>query len=114
MFTFNEISNQNLDWFWNAWVFQPGYGDLALTTFDKNTSKVHIKNIGGLPVPIVLKLIYKDGKEELIKRTAEVWSQGDSSVAIDIDTIKNLQSIQLNTTQYPDSDKTNNSLEIKL
>ena len=64
--------------------------------------------------PIFLKLTYKDGKEELIKRTAEVWSQGDSSVAIDIDTIKNLQSIQLITTHYPDSDKTNNSLEIKL
>jgi Peptidase family M1 domain len=114
MFTFNEISKQNLDWFWNAWVFQPGYGDLALTGFDKNTSKVNIKNIGGLLVPIILKLTYKDGKEQLIKRTAEVWSQGDSSVAIEIDTIKNLQSIQLNTTQYPDSDKTNNSLEIKL
>ena len=114
MFTFNDISNKNLDWFWNAWVFQPGHGDLELMGLDKNTSKLNIKNIGGLPVPIILKLTYKGGAEQLIERTAEVWSQGDSSVAIDIDNIKNLNSIQLITTHYPDSDKTNNGLEIKL
>ena len=113
MFTFNDVSNQNLDWFWNAWVFQPGYGDLELTGLNKNTSKLNIKNIGGLPVPIILKLTYKDGAEQWIERTAEVWSQGDSSVAIDIDNIKNLKSIQLITTHYPDSDKTNNGLKLE-
>ncbi len=113
MFTFNEISNQNLDWFWNAWVFQPGYGDLELTGLDKNTSKVNITNIGGLPLPIILKLTYIDGTEQLIEKTAEVWSQGNKSVAIAIENSKNLKSLQLITTHYPDADNTNNSLEVK-
>lgn len=114
MFTFNEISNQNLDWFWNAWVFQPGYGDLELTGLDKNTSKVNIKNVGGLPVPIILKLTYKDGTEQLIERTAAIWSNGDKEVAIAIENSENLKSLQLITTHYPDVDKTNNSLEVEL
>lgn len=114
MFTFNEISNQNLDWFWNAWVFKPGYGDLGIVNIDIEKSKVVINNVGGLPLPIILKLTYKDGTEQLIERTAKVWSQGDNTIAIDIETIKNVASIQLVTTHYPDSDKTNNLLEIKL
>ncbi|MDO7172891.1 M1 family metallopeptidase [Mariniflexile sp. AS56] len=114
MFTFSEISNRNLDWFWNAWIFQPGYGDLGLSDLDKNTSKVTIKNRGGLPLPIILKLTYKDGTEQLIERTAQVWSQDDNAIAIDIETIKNVVFIQLVTTHYPDSDNTNNLLEIKL
>lgn len=114
MFTINDISNQNLDWFWNAWVFQYGYADLELTKLDKNNSKINIKNIGGLPLPVILKVSYKDGTEQFIKRTAKIWSQGNSSVAIDVDTIENLKSIQLSTTFYPDSDKSNNDLEIKM
>ena len=114
MFTFSEISNQNLDWFWNAWIFVPGYGDLGLTELDISNSKIIIKNVGGLPLPIILKLTYKDGTEQLIERTAKVWSQGENTIAIDIETIKNVTSIQLVTTHYPDSDKTNNLLEIKL
>ncbi len=112
MFTFNEISNQNLDWFWNAWVFQPGYGDLALTGLDKNTSKVNIKNIGRLPLPIHLELTYEDGSVQSIERTAEVWSQGDSSVTIKVENSKQLKSIQLITKHYPDADKTNNNLKL--
>lgn len=114
IFTVNEISNQNLDWFWNAWIFKPGYADLGLTGFDKDYSKVNIKNIGGLPMPVMLKLTYKDDTIQLIERTAKVWSHGNTSIAIDIDNIKNLKSIKLITTHYPDSDETNNSLTVKL
>jgi hypothetical protein len=86
---------------------------LGVNEFRQKNSKVNIKNIGGLPMPIMLKLTYQDDKEQFIERTVMRWSEGNSSVAIDIDNIKNLKSIQLITTHYPDSDKTNNDLEIK-
>ncbi len=65
-------------------------------------------------MPDILKLTDTNGTEQLIERTAEIWSQGNNTVAIDIDNIKNLKSLKLITTHYPDSDKTNNGLEIKL
>ena len=63
-------------------------------------------------MPLMLKVTYNDGAEQSIERTAKIWSQGETSVSIDIENIKNLKSIQLITRHYPDSDKTNNDLEI--
>lgn len=114
MFTFNTVSGQNLNWFWNAWIFNPGYGDLGITNVDLNKSKVIVSNIGGLPLPIKLQLTYKNGSKQIIERTANVWNQGHESVLVDVDDIKNLTSVKLITNMYPDSDVKNNNLEIKL
>ncbi|TXG35644.1 M1 family metallopeptidase [Seonamhaeicola maritimus] len=114
MFTFNTVSDQNLNWFWNAWVFKTGYGDLEITKVDFNNSKVIVSNIGGLPLPIKLQLTYKNGSKQHIERTANVWSQSNDLVFIDVDDIKNLTSVKLITNMYPDSDLNNNNLEIKL
>ncbi|MCB0646070.1 MAG: M1 family metallopeptidase [Saprospiraceae bacterium] len=113
MFTFDEISQQNLEWFWNAWIFQPGYADLELSDFDKKTSKVNIKNIGGLPVPVILKLSYKNGTELLIENSAAIWSDGKTSVALDIANSENLKSVRLVTSHFPDADLGNNLLELE-
>lgn len=114
MFTFNNVSGQNLNWFWNAWIFNPGYGDIGITNVDLNKSKVIVSNIGGLPLPINLQLTYKNGRKQHIERTANVWSQGNDSVLVDVDDINNLTSVKLITNMYPDSDVNNNNLEIKL
>lgn len=114
MFTFNTVSGQNLNWFWNAWVFKTGYGDLGITNVDLNKSKVIVSNIGGLPLPIKLQLTYKNGNEKYIEKTANIWNQGNESVLVDVDDIKNLTSVKLITNMYPDSDVNNNNLEIKL
>lgn len=65
-------------------------------------------------MPVILKLTYTNGTEQLIERTAEIWSHDNNTVVIDIDNIKNLKSLKIITTHYPDSDKTNNGLGIKL
>lgn len=113
MFTFSAVSGQDLNWFWNAWIFNPGYGDLGITNVDLNKSKVIVSNIGGLPLPIKLLLTYKNGRKQYIERTANVWNQGHESVLLDVDDIKNLTSVKLITNIYPDSDM-NNNLKIKL
>ena len=65
-------------------------------------------------MPIKLQLTYKNGDKQHIERTANVWSQDNHSASIEVDDIKNLASVKLITNMYPDSDKNNNNLEIKL
>lgn len=112
MFTFNEISNQNLNWFWKAWIFEPGYGDLGLE--DIESSKLKVKNIGGLPVPIILRLTYKNGIQKTITKTATIWNETKNNIVdIDIDNANGLLIIELVTDYFPDADEHNNILKIK-
>lgn len=113
MLTFNTVSGQNLNWFWNAWIFKPGYGDLGIADVDIKNAKIIIKNAGGLPLPINLKLTYKNKNELYIEKTAEVWNQNNNSFAITIDDIKNLESATLLADMYPNSDISNDMFQIK-
>jgi aminopeptidase N len=112
MFTFNEVSNQNLNWFWKAWIFEPGYGDLGLV--DIENSKLKVKNIGSLPVPIILRLTYKNGIQKTITKTATIWNETKNNIVdIDIDNANELLTIELVTDYFPDADEHNNILKIK-
>jgi aminopeptidase N len=110
IFTFNKVSKQNLDWFWKPWIFEFGYPDLSIKEI--SDEGVIINKIGKLPVPLDLKLTYKDGKEILIHKTAAIWSSGNKSYTVKIDNPGELVSAELVTDKIPDADKTNNIFKI--
>ena len=45
-----------------------------------NYYEVEFENVGGLPMPIILKLIYADNSEEIVKIPAQIWRHNNSSV----------------------------------
>ncbi|GGD04535.1 M1 family metallopeptidase [Hyunsoonleella pacifica] len=111
MFTFNDVSRKNLNWFWNKWVFQYGYADLAL----KEVSKlgIIIDNKGGLPVPIKLQLIDTDGKVVIIEKTPEIWSSNSNTIIIKNIEIDKLTSVELLSDAFPDTNTKDNLLVLK-
>lgn len=111
MFTFNDVSGENLNWFWKKWVFEYGYADLGLKKIEG--SKVVLENVGGLPVPVSLKLTYANNKTAIINKTPEIWSSGKSSVFIEIVNVEGLISVELISDSFPDVNTTNNLIEIK-
>ena len=60
--TFNNVTGQNLNWFWNAWYFGDGYIDLAVAGVDKTGDgyTARVNNIGGIPVPFDLEARFSD------------------------------------------------------
>ncbi|WP_147678113.1 M1 family metallopeptidase [Algibacter pacificus] len=111
MFTFNDVSGENLNWFWKKWVFEYGYADLGLKKIEG--SKVVLENVGDLPVPVSLKLTYANNKTAIINKTPEIWSSGKSSVFIEIANVEGLISVELISDSFPDVNTTNNLIEIK-
>ncbi|MEP7164433.1 MAG: M1 family metallopeptidase [Ferruginibacter sp.] len=110
--SFNDISGKNLNWFWNAWFFSHGYIDLAIESIKPGREEVQllIKNIGGFPVPVDIKLIYEDGSNEVFHRSPEIWATSLQQASVTIPGIKKpLQSAQLTTDIYVDADMSNNS-----
>ncbi len=111
-FTFNDVSGKNLNWFWEPWFFNFGYADLAITSFHQqdSTTTINIKNEGGFPTPIYLRMKYEDGSEELIHKSASIWENTQSDFEISFKTKKAVQSVTIDHFYSPDAIRENNVL----
>jgi hypothetical protein len=79
--TWNEVSGENLNWFWKPWFFDWGYPDLAVGAVeqDQNAWQITIENRGTMPNTISGEIEYADGSIEKFKYPASVWKQGNTS-----------------------------------
>jgi aminopeptidase N len=106
----NDITGQNLNWFWNSWYFSNSYMDLAIGGVEKagNGYTVVLNNIGGMPTPVDLEAHYADGSNEVVHETAAIWAADQRRATVTISTSKTLQSLGLNGGIWVDADTTNN------
>lgn len=110
-YTFNKTTGQNLNWYWQKWFFDFAHADLALKEYlNEEERKIVVENVGGLPLPVYLTIYYEDGEEEIIKTTAEIWKQGNSTYEVIINSDKNITQINLGNENIPDLDKSNSIL----
>jgi len=109
-FTFDDVLGEEISWFWNPWFFEPGYPDLAIGEIKQNnhTSTVQINRLGNVPIPISLRVFYKDGAEQIIEKKADVWKDGKISIQIELDKGKSLKRIELGNKYIPDINRRNN------
>ena len=109
--TFNNVTGQNLNWFWNSWFFSNDYIDLALGGVDKTGDgySARINNVGGMPVPFDLDAHFTDGTSQRIHQTAAIWATNPHSARVPLTTRKSLQSLAIETGIWMDADSTNNA-----
>ncbi len=114
-YTFNNISGQNLNWFWNAWFFSNNYIDLSVDNIHQSNDnyQVNIQNIGGFPVPVDLQLNFKDGSTQVVHKSPEIWVENQKQASINISSKKSLESVRLITDIFMDADESNNLLKVK-
>ncbi len=102
-------SGQNLNWFIKPWFYDFAYPDLALRKVTKD-GLIVIENIGGLPLPIELNLLFTNGSKLEIVKDASIWSSGEKSVIITFESEVPLQEINLGSDLIPDSNKKSNRM----
>mgnify|MGYP006288272953 CR=1 FL=1 len=111
-YTFEDVLDRDLGWFWKPWFFGFGYPDLALDEVHTSGSKHHITVLkkGSMPVPIYLRVTYEDGSQQVIERSAKVWKQNSQhQVAVDAD--QEIKKIELGHANIPDTFPGNNTFE---
>ena len=103
-YTFNEVTGQDLNWYWQKWFFDFADPDLRIKDYvnEKDNRKVVIENDGGLPVPIHLKIYYEDRDVEEIKTTAEIWKDGNTTYDVPVKNDKKITQIDLGDETVPD------------
>jgi len=109
-FTFNDVTGQDLTWFWKPWFFDFGYPDLAIdkVQLENNKAKILIRKIGNVPTPINLKMIYQDGNEDEYYYSTGIWKSNNVFFEIEIELTGTLNEIQLGSLTIPDSNRENN------
>ena len=96
-FTFNEVTKQDLGWFWKPWFYNFSYADLSIKNVKvkNNSISVLVENTGKLPLPVKLQLMYNDEVIKEILRPADVWKTGKEIIDIRINGIKKFDAVIL-------------------
>ncbi|MEO8151205.1 MAG: M1 family metallopeptidase [Bacteroidia bacterium] len=107
-YTFNNVSKQDLNWFWNNWFFQFNYFDVGIKSVKAtgNNYTIILENIGGMAVPVNLKITFADGTTTTLTQKCDVW-KNKKSITIQKTFAKKIKQIALENGIYPDVDKEN-------
>lgn len=110
-YTFDNVSGQNLNWFWKNWFFSNHYIDLGITKVSKrrNGYTVELVNVGGMDAPVNLDLRFTDGSTQIVHETPAIWKADSKHTSVTISTRKRLKSIHLDGDIWVDANMSNNN-----
>lgn len=109
-----QTEGKKLNWFWNAWFFNFGYPDLAITGAEQNDQylKVEISNVGRLPVPF--NLILKDEDDHEIDESfgVNIWKHNLERTVNRIPVIGFIKKVTIDDSYSYDASLKNNEFII--
>jgi hypothetical protein len=104
IYTFENVSGQDLSWFWKPWFFSFGNVDIQLQSYKKG--KLLVNNAGTRPVPLSIRVEYNKEEEEEFYYPASIWNKGDRYVT-KLPRQKEITAVSVNYN-VPDADPLNN------
>ncbi len=75
-----DVSGENLSWFWRGWFYQTDVLDQAVAGVDAQPdgSVLHLRNDEGLVMPVLLEVEMADGRVVRKQLPVEVWTRGNA------------------------------------
>ena len=104
MFTFNDLSGKDLNWFWKRWYFDWGYADVSIKNFEENI--LEIENKGGRPLAFTVNYTFEDGTDSTEMISPEIW-KSSTIFKRQVKSNKEIVSIELKTLWGHDAVKEN-------
>ena len=110
-YTFDDVSGQNLDWFWKDWFMSDDYIDLAIGRVRRTGGgyTVPISNVGGMDAPVDVVLRFSDNTTDTLRETPAIWRADQSRTSVTVRTRKTLESVTLDGGIWVDADTTNDT-----
>ena len=115
----NNAAGEDLNWFWKEWFFTSWKLDqtlIAVNYVDNDPTKgalITIGNNGKMILPVIMKIIQSNGKEETVQLPVEIWQRGGTWVYKYASTNK-IDKIMLDPENVlPDVDRKNNEWDSK-
>jgi hypothetical protein len=115
--TFNDISKQDLNWYWNAWYYQTsGIPDLAIVDVSKKGEEVTItiENKGDIPLPSELSFYNNEKLVKTITEPAKRWLNNQKQIKVTVDISEPITNIVLSSDIIPDSNRKDNQYKFDI
>ncbi len=85
--TMEDVTGEDLSWFWRGWFYETGVLDQAVTTVSQpggqsgemggRNARVTFRNLGGQVAPVDYEVTYDDGTSERRVLPVEAWFHSD-------------------------------------
>ncbi|QRA42720.1 M1 family metallopeptidase [Chryseobacterium cucumeris] len=113
--TMENVSGEELNWFWRGWFFNKWKIDQAVKTVQyvngdfKNGVQITVENIGQMPMPTTVQIRFKDGTTQTVKIPVEVWKR-NTEWTFKVESSKEIDEVKLDPDSVvPDVNLENNS-----
>ena len=113
--TMENVSGEELNWFWRGWYFNRWKIDQAVKNVQyvngnfKNGVQITVENLGQLPMPTTVQLKFKDGTAQTVNIPVEVWKR-NTEWTFKVDSNKEIDEVKLDPNSVvPDVNLENNS-----
>ncbi|MDR6547625.1 hypothetical protein J2810_003710 [Chryseobacterium rhizosphaerae] len=113
--TMENVSGEELNWFWRGWFFNKWKIDQAVKNVKyingdfKNGAEVTVENLGQLPMPTTVQVKFKDGTLKTVKIPVEVWKR-NTEWTFKVDAAKEIDEVKLDPNAVvPDINAKNNT-----
>jgi hypothetical protein len=108
--TVNDVSGQDLSWFWRTWFFETAHLDQAIDTVSAvgDSLDVVIDNRGKAPMPVHLVVTRTDGHTDSLTLPVDVWLQGAKKTTVRIAREPSVKQVEIDPAKdFPDVDRGN-------
>jgi aminopeptidase N len=104
---------EDLSWFWRSWFYTTETLDQAVDSVASDSgsvaSRVYLRNVGAMPMPVELELGMEDGTTQQVSLPVEVWYGGDRYNLL-VPEAKKVVKVTIDPKKiYPDVRRENNS-----
>ncbi|UFH31083.1 M1 family metallopeptidase [Chryseobacterium sp. C-71] len=113
--TMENVSGEELNWFWRGWFINKWKIDQAIKTVKyvngdfKNGAQITVENLGQLPMPTTVQLKFKDGTDKIVKLPVEIWKR-NTEWTFKVDSTKEIAEVKLDPkSEIPDVNPKNNT-----
>jgi aminopeptidase N len=113
--TMENVSGEDLGWFWRSWVLNAWKLDLAVkeVRYKKgdfaNGAEIIIETLEKMPMPVTVRVVETNGTEHKLNLPVEIWQRG-SQWTFGVPTTSEIKQVVLDPDKkLPDWDRNNNT-----
>jgi len=108
--TIENVSGQDLSWFWRTWFFETSRLDQAIDTVAVvgDSLEVVVENRGKAPMPVHLVVTRSDGRADSLNIPVDVWLEGARKTSIRVAREPPVKRVEIDPAKdFPDVDRSN-------
>lgn len=109
--TVEDVSGQDLWWFWRSWYFETWVLDQSIAAVEPGPdgTRIVVEDRGQVPMPVHLTVTRADGTSTRIDIPVDAWLRGARHARVMVPPGPEVTRVEIDAARaFPDADRSNN------